>query len=66
MIQNDAELQATQERILLFERILAEARKTYSPSNYKAMAEGYLMEIDKMQAEIREYLSHQPETTATM
>ena len=61
MIQTDAELQATQERILLFERTLAEARKTYLPSNYQAMAEGYLAEIDRMQAEIREYLSRTPE-----
>jgi hypothetical protein len=61
MIRNDAELQATQERILLFERILAEARRTYSPSNYPAMAEGYLLEIDKLQAEIRAYLSYVPD-----
>jgi len=61
MIQNDKELQATQERILLFERVLAEARKTYSPSNYQAMAEGYLTEIDQMRIEIREYLSCTPE-----
>lgn len=57
MIQNDAELQATQERIKLFERTLAEARKNYPSSNYNSMAEGYLIEIDKMQSEIREYLS---------
>jgi len=61
MIQNDTELQAAQERILLFERVLAEARRTYSPSNYQAMAEGYLMEIDKLRVEIREYLSGLPE-----
>ena len=61
MIDSDTELQAAQERILLFERILTEARRTYSPSNYKAMAEGYLAEIDRMQAEIREYLSQVPE-----
>ncbi|MGH9768673.1 MAG: hypothetical protein ACREAB_14680 [Blastocatellia bacterium] len=61
MIQNDNELYAMQERILMFERVLAEARKTYSPSNYKAMAEGYLTEIDRMQAEIREYLSRTAE-----
>ena len=61
MMQNDAELQATQERILLFERTLAEARRTYSPSNYTAMAEGYLLEIDKMQADIRAYLSRVPD-----
>ncbi|MCI0487308.1 MAG: hypothetical protein L0229_12000 [Blastocatellia bacterium] len=65
MIQNDTELQATQERILLFERILAEARRTYSPSNYEAMAEGYLTEIDKMQAEVRDYLSRTPEPVET-
>jgi D-serine dehydratase len=61
MIQNDTELQAAQERILRFERFLAEARTTESPSNYIAMAEGYLCEIQKMQAEIREYLSCVPE-----
>ena len=47
MIRNDAELHATQERILLFERILAEARRTYSLSIYAAMAEGYWLVIDK-------------------
>jgi len=61
MIRNNIELQAAQERILLFERALAEARETYSPSNYKAMAEGYLMEIEKLQAEIRQYLGRTPE-----
>lgn len=60
MIQNDNQLQTTQERILLFERILAEARKTYSASNYPAMAEGYLSEIDRLRAEIRDYLSQTP------
>lgn len=57
MIHNDAELQAMQERILLFENILAEARKTCSPVNYQAMSERYLAEIERMQAEIRAYLS---------
>jgi hypothetical protein len=52
IIRNDAELHATQERILLFERILAEARRTYSLSIYAAMAEGYWLVIDKLQADI--------------
>ena len=65
MIRNDSELHATQERILLFERILAEARQTYSPSNYAAMAEGYLLEIDKLQADIRVYLSCVPDPIET-
>jgi hypothetical protein len=63
MIQNDTELQAAQERIIMFERILAEARKTYSPPNYLAMSEGYLLEIDRMRKEIREYLSQTVEQT---
>ena len=62
MIQNDRELRAAQERMLLFERILAEARRTYSRANYAAMAEGYLLEIETLQADIRVYLSCQPES----
>jgi hypothetical protein len=62
MIQNDYELRAAQERILLFERILTEACRIYSPANYAAMAEGYLLEIEKLQAEIHAYLSCQPES----
>ena len=58
MIENDTQLKAAQGRILLFERILVEARKTYSPSSYKAMAKGYLTEIERLQAEIFHYLSH--------
>jgi hypothetical protein len=65
MIRNDSELQATQERILLFERILAEARRTYSPSNYAAMAEGYLLEIDNLQADVRACLSCVPDPIET-
>jgi hypothetical protein len=65
MIRNDADLQATQERILLFERILAEARRTYSVSNYAAMAEGYWLVIDKLQADIRAYLSCVPDPIVT-
>lgn len=61
MIQSDEEMRAAQERVLLLERMLAEARRTYSASNYQAMAQGYLLEIDRMQAEIRTYLSRTPE-----
>lgn len=62
MIHTDNELQTTQERILRFQRFLADARKKHSKDDYNALAEGYLLEIDKMQAEIREYLSRLPET----
>ena len=65
MIRNDAELHATQERILLFERILAEARRTYSLSSYAAMSEGYWLVIDELQADIRTYLSCVPDPIET-
>ena len=49
MIQNDVELQAAQEYVLRFERILAAARKTYTPEAYEAMASSYLAEIERAQ-----------------
>ena len=59
-ISNDVQFEATQERILRFECVLAEARRQYTAANYQAMAEGYLLEIDRMRAEIRAYLSQVP------
>jgi hypothetical protein len=64
MIQNDVELQASQEYVLRFERILAAARKTYTPEAYKAMASSYLAEIERVNAEILAYLKHVPSTEA--
>ncbi len=52
MIGNDVELQAAQEYVLRFERILAAARKTYIPEAYEAMASSYLAEIERVNAEI--------------
>ena len=64
MIQNDVELQASQEYVLRFERILAAARKTYTPAAYEAMASSYLAEIERVNAEILAYLKHVPSTEA--
>jgi hypothetical protein len=64
MIQNDVELQASQEYVLRFERILAAARKTYTPEAYAAMASSYLAEIERVNAEILTYLKHVPSTEA--
>ena len=64
MIQNDVELQAAQEYVLRFERILAAARKTYTPEAYEAMASSYLVEIERVNAEIFAYLKHAPSKEA--
>jgi hypothetical protein len=64
MIQNDQELDVTQERIAFFCRIVAEMRKTESPENFPFMASSYLAEIEKMNAEVLEYLKrHSSEPT---
>ena len=61
MIKNDLELQATLERIQYFHRIIARLRETETnPVNYKASAGGFLAEIDRMNLEVREYLSLHP------
>lgn len=64
MIGNDIELQAAQEYVLRFERILAGARKTYTPAAYEAMASSYLAEIERVNAEIISYLKHAPSKEA--
>jgi hypothetical protein len=64
MIANDVELQAAQAYVLRFERILAVARRTYSPEAYEAMASGYVVEIERVHAEILESLTHAPSTAA--
>lgn len=58
MIANDRELQATLERIAWFQQQAAHLRKTETnPVNYRAAVSGFLGEIDRMQLEVREYLS---------
>lgn len=56
MIHNDAELQGTQERTAFFSCLVANMRQVEKPENFKYMASGYLAEIEKMHAEVREYL----------
>lgn len=56
MIRNDVKLKATQERIALFEGWVAQFRVTIPPAEFKLMAGGYLAEIEKMHAEVMEYL----------
>jgi hypothetical protein len=63
-IANDAKLQAAQAYVWRFERILAAARRTYTPEAYEAMASGYLAGIERVHVEILEYLKYAPSTGA--
>ena len=61
MIANDQELQVTVERIPRFQAQVAHLRQVEAqPANYHAAASGFLAEIDRMQLEVREYLSTHP------
>lgn len=61
MIQNDIELQASQERIARFQQQLAHLRKVETnPTAFRLSAGGFIAEIDRMQLEVREYLGSMP------
>ena len=67
MIKSDDELEATLDRIRQFQAQLTHLRKTETnPTNYRLSASGFIAEIDKMQLDVREYLSSPPsEITST-
>jgi hypothetical protein len=61
MIANDQELKAALERIARLQAQVAHLRNTESNvANFHAAASGFLAEIDRMQLEVREYLSLHP------
>ncbi len=65
MIDNDQQLQTTLERITWFQQQVVHLRKTETnPANYRASASGFIAEIDRMQLEVREYLSSLPTEAA--
>ena len=61
MIHNDQEFEATKERIKYFQQQVENLRRVETnPQNYRLSAGGFLAEIDRMNLEIREYLSIHP------
>jgi hypothetical protein len=67
MIADDNELQVALARINRLQNQVSHLRKAETnPANYRASASGFLAEIDRMQLEVREYLSvHPAELAAT-
>ena len=65
MIRNDNEYEVTLQRIARMQAQIAHLRTTEpNPANYRAAASGYLAEVDRMQLDIREYLSLHPSEVA--
>ncbi len=61
MIHNDQEFDATKERIRYFQEQVEKLQQVETnPQNYRLSAGGYLAEIDRMNLEVREYLSLHP------
>jgi hypothetical protein len=57
LIQNDKELEVTNERIAFFQSMLAQLRVTATLEEFPYVASGYRAEIERMQAEVLEYLT---------
>lgn len=65
MIANDQELKVTLGRIATFQAQVTNLRNTETnPANFRLSVSGYLAEIDRMQLEVREYLSTHPREVA--
>jgi len=61
MISNEQELDVTLDRIKHFQAQVRHLRETETnPTNYRLSSSGFLTEIDRMQLEVREYLSLLP------
>jgi len=66
MIKTDKEFQTTLERIAYFQKQVAHLRHMETnPTNYHLSVSGYLTEIDRMNLEVREYLSLLPSEIAS-
>jgi hypothetical protein len=61
MIHTDDELHVTLQRIAHFQKQLERLRRVETNlTSYRLSAAGYLAEIDRMNLEVREYLSSHP------
>jgi hypothetical protein len=67
MIVNDQELHTMLDRIRHFQEQVAHLRVAETnPANFRLSVSGFLSEIDRMQLEVREYLSlHPADATVT-
>jgi hypothetical protein len=64
MIMNDQELAVTRQRIQQFQDLRVRLRQCETVENYAAMVTAYLLEIDKMNEEVRCYLASPPTAQA--
>ena len=64
MVQNNQELEVTLARMRHFQKQIEKLREVETnPQNYRFSVGGFLAEIDRMNLEVREYLSIHPSQT---
>ena len=56
MIANSKEVEVTRKRIEYFQNLLESIRANADPRDFELMASGYRLEIERMQAEVMDYL----------
>ena len=57
MVTNDTELMAAQARVQVIQSMLAHGRRSLTPESFAAQAKGWLMEWERLEGEMRSYLS---------
>ena len=57
MIENDQQLEAAKKAVENLQRFLMAARKAHGPTEYQAMAQPFLLELQVRNQEILAYLS---------
>lgn len=57
MINDDRELESTQERISYFQNLLAQFRQTARSEEFPIVARNYRLEIEQMQQQVLDYLT---------
>ena len=57
MIENDHQLKTAQEAVRNLQQVLLTARKVHSQKEYRLMSEPILLELQRREQEILEYLS---------
>lgn len=59
-IRDETELKTMRERVASLEQLIVRLRSTARPEEWAALSSGYRFEIERMQAEILDYLVEGP------
>ncbi len=61
MISDDTQLMTAQARVQVIQAMLAHARQTLTPQSFQAQCKGWLTEWERIETDMRRYLSSMPD-----